>query len=74
MKEVFVNIINAKEIYKEQIFEFKNQIDYGRNFGASNNETKENLEKLENSINLFDNDIDKAKQIMFKPKNGKKLN
>ena len=73
VKEAFANIINTKEIYKEQISELKNEIDYGINFNNSNNETKENLEKLENSINLFANDIDKAEQIMIKPKNGKKF-
>ncbi len=73
VKEAFANIINTKENYKEQISELKNEIDYGINFNNSNNETKENLEKLENSINLFANDIDKAEQIMIKPKNGKKF-
>ena len=73
VKEAFANIINTKEIYKEQISELKNEIDYGINFNNSNNETKENLEKLENSINLFANDIEKAEQIMIKPKNGKKF-
>ena len=73
VKEAFENIINTKEIYKEQISELNNQIDYGRNFNNSDNETKENLEKLENSINLFANDIGKADQIMVKPKNGKKF-
>ena len=73
VKEAIANIINTKEIYKEQISELNNQIDYGRNFNNSDNETKENLEKLENSINLFANDIGKADQIMVKPKNGKKF-
>ena len=73
VKETFSNIINVKEIYKEQISELKNEIDYGINFNNSNNETKDNLEKLENSINLFANDIEKAEQIMIKPKNGKKF-
>jgi chromosome segregation ATPase len=73
VKEAFENIINTKEVYKEQICELNNQIDYGKNFNNSNNETKDNLEKLENSINLFANDIEKAEQIMIKPKNGKKF-
>ena len=73
VKETFSNIINVKEIYKEQISQIKNQIDFNGNFNSSNNESIDNLNKLENSINSFANEVDKAEKILIKPKNGKKF-
>ena len=60
-------------MYKEQISQIKNQIDFNGNFNSSNNESIDNLNKLENSINSFANEVDKAEKILIKPKNGKKF-